>query len=167
MQGICSADVRESLPNSCWVMGQWHGSYFSFSRAGKWRQNISRLALEGFQDSFALASSARNRRHSENHIPAKRPLLHHLSFTACLFPSLPFSVPKAYTNPPGHCWGGIHMPSQPQIKVAGIEATISRRNFEARLTWKIRFWLQQLLRPLKTIRISGSDMVHLHNPYLH
>ena len=80
-------------------MGQWCGSHFSFSRAGKRRQNISRLALEGFQDSLALTSSARNRgRHSGNHIPVERPLLYHLGSTVCLssFP-LPSPLPKTYT----------------------------------------------------------------------
>lgn len=102
MQASCSVDVRGRLPNSCCGMGQWCGSHLSFNRAGKGRQNISRLALEGFQDSFALTSSARNRgRHSGNHIPVERPRLYHLSFTACLS-SFPLSspLPDTYTHLP-------------------------------------------------------------------
>lgn len=60
-QASCCVYVGMRLPNSCWGMGQWCGSHFSFSRAGTLRQYISRLALESFQDSLALTSSARNR----------------------------------------------------------------------------------------------------------
>jgi len=81
-------------------MGQWCGSHFFFSRAGKQRQNISRLALEGFQDSLALTSSARNRgRHSRNHIPIEAPLLYHLG-SAVYLSSFPLSspMPETYTQ---------------------------------------------------------------------
>lgn len=100
VQTSCSVDVRRRLPNSCLGMGQCCGSHFSFRRAGKRRENISKLALEGFQDSLALTSFARNRgRHSGNHTPVKRPLLYLLGSAACLssFPLLS-PLPKAYTH---------------------------------------------------------------------
>lgn len=75
----------------------WH----SFLLQQSWqRQNISRLALEGFQDSLALTSSARNRgRHSGNYILVERPLLYYLGSAACLssFP-LPSPLPETCTH---------------------------------------------------------------------
>lgn len=67
----------------------WH----SFLLQQSWqRQNISRLALEGFQDSLALTSSTRNRgRHSGNYILVERPLLYYLGSAACLFLSTALS----------------------------------------------------------------------------